>query len=161
MWYTGGRLYTSRHKYRFSQKSYFLGILVIIFGRFGFFKVFQAFFLHALRYQFQIWYTHLVGGVTRQVRVSFQSRHFALLYSQKEVNFLHSWPQKWYRSLRFGAHTYIVSVLTPYRFSSWLGNFWPSGRKKHSEGAVSRASKKFEFTFHQNGVPVTYFMFLA
>ena len=30
-----------------------------------------------------IWHIHLVGGVTRQVRVSFQSGHFDLLYSQK------------------------------------------------------------------------------
>ena len=28
-------------------------------------------FLHVLRYQFETWYIHAVGGVTRQVRVSF------------------------------------------------------------------------------------------
>ena len=44
-------------------------ILAIIFVRFGFFEVFQAFFLHVLRYQFETWYIHAVGGVTRQVRV--------------------------------------------------------------------------------------------
>ena len=58
-------------------------ILAIIFVRFGFFEVFRAFFLHVLRYQFETWYIHAVGGVTRQVRVSFQSGRFDLLYSQK------------------------------------------------------------------------------
>ena len=58
-------------------------ILAIIFARFGFFEFFRDFFLHVLRYQFEILYIHAVGGVTRQVRVSFQSGHFNLLYSQK------------------------------------------------------------------------------
>ena len=51
--------------------------------RFGFFEVFRAFFLHVLRYQFETWHIHAVGGVIRQVRVSFQSGHFDLLYSPK------------------------------------------------------------------------------
>ena len=55
-------------------------ILAIIFVRFGFFR---AFFLHVFRYQFETWYIHAVGGVTRQGQVSFQSGHFDLLYSQK------------------------------------------------------------------------------
>ena len=42
-----------------------------------------VFFLHVLRYQFETWYLHAVGGATRQVRVSYQSGHFDLLYSQK------------------------------------------------------------------------------
>ena len=58
-------------------------ILAIIFVRFGFFKVFRALFLHVLRYQFETWYIHAVGGVTRQVWVSFKLGHFDLLYSQK------------------------------------------------------------------------------
>ena len=58
-------------------------ILAIIFVRFGFFEVFRAFFLQVLRYQFETWYIHAVGGITRQVRVSFQSGHFDLLYSKK------------------------------------------------------------------------------
>ena len=58
-------------------------ILAIIFVRFGFFEVFRAFFLQVLRYQFETWYIHAAGGVTRQLRVSFQSGHFDLLYSQK------------------------------------------------------------------------------
>ena len=58
-------------------------ILAIIFVRFGFFEVFRAFFLHVLGYQFETWYIHAVGGVTRQVRVSLQSGHFDLLYRQK------------------------------------------------------------------------------
>ena len=58
-------------------------ILAIIFARFGSCEVLRAFFLHVLRYHFQTWYIHLVGSVTHQVRVSFQSEHFDLLYSQK------------------------------------------------------------------------------
>ena len=57
---------------------------------------------------------YLVGSVTRQVRVSFQLGHFDLLYLYSECLDL-CW------------------------FSSWLGNFWPSGGQKHSEGGVSRA----------------------
>ena len=64
-------------------KNIIFRILAIIFVRFGFFEVFRAFFLHVLRYQFETWYIHAAGGVTRQVRVSFQSGHFDLLYSQK------------------------------------------------------------------------------
>ena len=44
---------------------------------------FSGLFVHVLRYQFETWYIHLVGGVTCQVRVSFQSGHFDLFYSQK------------------------------------------------------------------------------
>ena len=58
------------------------GILAIICVRFGFFEVFRAFFC----FEISIWnlvYIYAVGGVTRQVRVSFQSWHFGLLYSQK------------------------------------------------------------------------------
>ena len=46
-------------------------------------KSFLDFFVHVLRYQFETWHIHLVGGVTCQVRVSFQSWHFDLLNSQK------------------------------------------------------------------------------
>ena len=46
-------------------------------------KVFRTFFVHVVRYQFETWHIHLVGGITRQVWVSFQSGHFDLLYSQK------------------------------------------------------------------------------
>ena len=64
-------------------KNIFFGILAIIFARFGFFEVFRDFFLHVLIYQFETWYIYAVGGVTCRVRVSFQSGHFDLLYSQK------------------------------------------------------------------------------
>ena len=47
------------------------------------FSKFSGLFLHLLRYQFETWYIHAVGGITRQVRVSFQSGHFDILYSQK------------------------------------------------------------------------------
>ena len=106
-------------------------ILAIIFVRFGFFEVFWAFFLHVLRYQYETWYRHAVGGVTRQVRVSFQSGHFDLLYSQKYVKviYLHSWPLKSYRGLRFGTHTYIVSVLILTDFRHGLAIFGPLADK--------------------------------
>ena len=62
------------------------------------------FFQHALRYQIETWYIHLVGSATHQVRVSAQLGHPDLLYSQEWVNviFLHLWPQKLYRAFRFG-----------------------------------------------------------
>ena len=50
-------------------KNIIFRILAIIFVRFGFFEVFQAFFLHVLRYPIETWYIHAAGGVTRQVRV--------------------------------------------------------------------------------------------
>ena len=95
--------------------------------RFGFFKVFGAFFLHVLRYQFETLYIHAVGGVTRQGQVSFQLGHFDLLYSQNEVKviYLHSWPYKSYRGLRFGTHTYIVSVLILTEFRHGWAIFGP------------------------------------
>ena len=67
-------------------------------------KVFWTFFQHALRYQFETWYKHLVGSATHEIRVSSQSGHPDLLYSQEWVNviFLHLWPQKLYRAFRFG-----------------------------------------------------------
>ena len=43
-----------------------------------------------------------------------------------------------YRGLRFGTHIYC-ECLDPYWFSSWLGNFWPSGGQKHLKGGVTRA----------------------
>ena len=49
-------------------------------------KVFWTFYQHALRYQFETWYIHLVGSATHQVRVSSQSGHHDLLYSQEWVN---------------------------------------------------------------------------
>ena len=64
-----------------SCKIHIFGILTIIFARFGFFEFFRAFVLNVLR--LETWYIHLVGSVTRQVRVAFQSGHFDLLYSQK------------------------------------------------------------------------------
>ena len=44
---------------------------------------FSGLIVHVVRYQFETWHIHLVGAVTRQVRFSFQSGHFDLLYSQE------------------------------------------------------------------------------
>ena len=132
-------------------KNLIFGILAIIFARFGFCKVFRDFFLLVLRYHFQTWYIHLVGSVTRQVRVSFQSGHFDLLYSQKYVKviFLHSWPQKFYRGLRFGTHTYIVSVLTSTDFRHGWAIFGPLADKNTRKGELVElpASEKLSGVF--------------
>ena len=44
-------------------------MFAIIFVCFVFFEVSQAFILHVLKYQFETWYIHLLGGVTREVWV--------------------------------------------------------------------------------------------
>ena len=46
-------------------------------------RVFRTFFQRALRYQFETWYMHTVGGTTCRVWVSSQLGHFDLVYSQK------------------------------------------------------------------------------
>ena len=46
-------------------------------------RVFRTFLQHALRYQFETWYIHSVGGTTCQVWVASQLGHFDLVYSQK------------------------------------------------------------------------------
>ena len=46
-------------------------------------RVFRTFLQHALRYQFETWYIHSVGGTTCRVRVASQLGHFDLVYSQK------------------------------------------------------------------------------
>ena len=53
------------------------------------------FFQHALRYQFETWYIHIVGSATHQVRVS-QSGHPDLFCSQEwvKVIFLNLWTRK-------------------------------------------------------------------
>ena len=48
-------------------------------------RVFRTFLQHALRYQFQTWYRHSVGGTTCRVWVASQFGHFDLVYSQKYV----------------------------------------------------------------------------
>ena len=45
--------------------------------------VFRTFLQHALRYQFETWYMHSVGGTTCRVWVASQLGHFDLVYSQK------------------------------------------------------------------------------
>ena len=58
--------------------------------------VFRTYLQHALRYQFESWYIHSVGGTTCRVWVASQLGHFDLVYSQKLVKliFLQSWPHK-------------------------------------------------------------------
>ena len=63
-------------------------------------KVFWTFYQHALRYQFETWYIHLVGSATHEVRVS--SPWPTLQPRMGQCNFLHLWHQKLYRAFRFG-----------------------------------------------------------
>ena len=56
--YTGGLLYTSRHKFRFCENIIF-GILAIIFACFGFFEASRAFF-------YMFWYISLKLGIYMQ-----------------------------------------------------------------------------------------------
>ena len=46
-------------------------------------RVFRTFLQHALRYQFETWYIHSVGGTTCRVWVASQLGHFDLVNSQK------------------------------------------------------------------------------
>ena len=46
-------------------------------------SVFRTFLQHALRYQFETWYIHSVGGTTCRVWVASQLGHFDLVYIQK------------------------------------------------------------------------------
>ena len=46
-------------------------------------RVFRTFLQHALRYQFETWYMHTVGGTTCRVWVASQLGQFDLVYSQK------------------------------------------------------------------------------
>ena len=97
--------------------SHIFGILAIIFARFGMFDVFRAFCRHVLRYQFATSYIHLVGGVTRQVEVSFQSRHFTYFTAKtrsKLIFCIHGLKNCIDASDLM--YIYIVSVLTPSDF---------------------------------------------
>ena len=116
---------------------------------FGFFKVFRAFFLHVLRYHFETWHIHLVGGVTYhwcQVWVPFQSGHFDLLYSKKIFCI---YGLKNFRGIRFGTHTYIVSVLNPTDFHHGWAIFGPLADKntRKQELVELPASEKFSELF--------------
>ena len=118
---------------------------------FGFFKVFQAFFLHVLRYQFETWYIHAVGSVTCHIWVSFQSRHFDLLYSQKKgqshlsasmaLKIIYR-PQIWY------THLYC-ECLDPTDFRHGWAIFGPLADKNTWKGVLLElpASEKFSGLF--------------
>ena len=83
------------------------------------------------------------GSATHWVRVSLQAGQSDLLYSQKRVIFLHSWPEKLYRAFKFGTSTYIASVLTRTDFvmaRQFVSLWWPQthGRGVSGELPVSR-----------------------
>ena len=88
-------------------------------------KVFWTFFQHALRYQFETWYIHLVGSATHQLRVSSQPGHPDLLKSQEWVNviFLPWWlhQMKTFSALLpFCAENSPVPVNSPHK-GQWRG----------------------------------------
>ena len=113
---------------------------MITFVRFGFFEVFQAFFYMfwdiSLKYVYTCsrWcYTSSSSFIpirtlwpTLQPEIG--QSHLSAFMSLKIIKR----PQIWY------THLYC-ECLDPYWFSSWLGNFWPSGGQKHLKGGVTRA----------------------
>ena len=132
---------------------------------FGFFEVFRVFFLHVLRYEFETWYVHAVSGVTRQVRVSFQSGHFDFTAKNRSKSFICIHGFKNYIEASDLVHTQIVSVLTPVDFCHAWAIFGPLVDNKPPKGCVcvcvcggggggSRASsqRNMRFEFHQNQV---------
>ena len=137
---------------------------------------FSGFFPLVLRYWFETSFIHLAGSATQSVWVLFQSGRFDLLYSQKwvKVIFLHSWPRKLYRTIRFCTHTYIVSYICSqpaksfpdffvhvlrYRFETWYIHLvgiatdliWVSFKQEHSAVktyfAVKNRSKSWVFLY--------------
>ena len=99
------------------------------------------FFVHVLIYQFETWYIHFGGSTTHRVKVSSQSGHSDLIYSQKciKVIFIHKWPQQLYRAFRFGAHTFIASVLNCTAFPHGWAIFGPLLATNTQKGDLSRA----------------------
>ena len=80
-------------------------------------KFFRTFLVHVVRYQFEIWHIHLVGGVKRQVRVSFQSGHLTYFTAKnRSKSFICIHGFKNYIEASDLVHTQIVSVLTPTDF---------------------------------------------
>ena len=122
-------------------KSTIFGILAIIFARFGFCKVFRAFF--STCFEISIWnlvytcsrwcYTSSsslipIGTLWPTLQPKIGQSHLSAFMALKTI-----WrPQIWY------IHLYC-ECLDLYWFSSWLGNFWPSCRQKHVKGGVTRA----------------------
>ena len=88
-----------------------------------------------LRYQFETWYIHSVGGTTCRVWVESQLGHFDLVYSQKYVKliFLQSWPQKsrwiiqiWYIGFKFRFMLkYIFWNFGDYFYGFWIFRSFP------------------------------------
>ena len=70
-------------------------------------KVFRTFFVHVVRYQFETWHIHLVGDVTRQIRVS---SHLSAFMALKII----LRPQIWYTHSN-------SECLDPYWLLSCLG----------------------------------------
>ena len=115
-------------------------------------RVILTFLQHALRYQFETWYIHAVGGTT--CRVELHHNWVTLTYftaNNKSKSFIciHGF-KKSYRGLRFGTHTNIVSVLIPTGFRHGCAIFLPSGGQEHLKGGVL-----LEFP-HITGVSIVY-----
>ena len=107
----------------------------------------------------------LIGSATYWVGVSSQLGHADILYRQKwvKVIFLHIRFKIIY-SFQIWYTTYIASVLTRTDFCHGWAIFGPLGATNSRKRDLSRAPHQqihTDFMFHQNWVPVTYFMSLA
>ena len=111
IWYIGGPLYTSRHKF-----GLFVCLFQILFDYFCAFWI-RSFPFFSTYFEISIW--NLVctfGRWSKRSRSSFISIGTlwpTLQLKIGQIIFLHSWPQKLYRAVRFCTHIYIVNVLTP------------------------------------------------
>ena len=105
-------------------------------------------------FEISIWnlvytHVHLVGSATHQVRISSQSGHADLLYSQKcvKVIFLHLWPEQLYRAFSYGTHTYIVSrsVLIFFMAGEFLAPCRPQTLRRGISAELPATRKFSEF----------------
>ena len=106
----------------FFFQNHIFRILAIIFVCFGFFKVFRTFFYITWDL---MWITSMGNYGVAGILVV--------------LVFLHSWPQKLYRALRFCTHTYIMSVLNPSDFLHHWAIFGSVADKSNRKGELSRA----------------------
>ena len=127
-------------------KNIIFRILAIIFVCFGFLEVFRAFFstcfvisVWNLVYTCSWWcYTSSssfipIGTLWPNLQPKIGQSHLSAFMALKII----LRPQIWYTQL-------YCECLDPYWFSSWLGNFWPSGGQKHLKGGVTRAPSQWK-----------------
>ena len=129
--------------------------MAICFCAFWIFLCFPGFFLYGLRYRFETWYTHLVGGATDQVRVPFiPIRTLSPTLWSKIVQSHFFMDSKVMQSHQILYIFLYSNCRDPHWYSSWLSNFGSLVEKKtlgrRSLAGLS-ASEKF------SGLIYTYF----